>query len=253
MSLVLTPFRVLDTKAGKGAPKAAVRSGGTVDVKVTGTGGIPATGVSAVVLNVTATDPKSAGFVTAYASGLARPPLSNLAFAAHQTVSNLVIVPVGANGKVTLYNSGPGTVQLVADVSGYYVAGQVTAAGGFAVLTPFRVLDTKAGKGAPKAAVRSGGTVDVKVTGTGGIPATGVSAVVLNVTATDPKSAGFITAYASGLARPPLSNLNFGAHQTVSRLVIAPVGPNGKVTLYNSGPGTVQLVADVSGYYVAKN
>jgi hypothetical protein len=39
---------------------------------------------------------------------------------AGQTVANLVIAPVGADGKVALYNGSVGTVQLLADVSGYF-------------------------------------------------------------------------------------------------------------------------------------
>lgn len=86
------------------------------------------------------------------------------------------------------------------------------------------------------------------VTGKGGVPASKVAAVVLNVTVTGAGAAGFITAYASGSTRPNASNLNFVAGQTVPNLVIAPVGPDGKVTLYNGAPGSVQLVADLAGY-----
>ena len=57
--------------------------------------------------------------MTAYADGAARPTASNLNFVPGQTVPNLVVVPVGANGKVDLYNGSGGTVQLVADVEGY--------------------------------------------------------------------------------------------------------------------------------------
>jgi hypothetical protein len=34
-----------------------------------------------------------------------------------------VIAPVGADGKVTLYNGAPGSVHLVADIAGYVVDG----------------------------------------------------------------------------------------------------------------------------------
>jgi hypothetical protein len=44
-------------------------------------------------------------------------------------VPNLVIAPVGANGKVDLYNRSAGTVQLVADVSGYYYLGEFVCGG----------------------------------------------------------------------------------------------------------------------------
>jgi hypothetical protein len=35
----------------------------------------------------------------------------------------MVVAPVGAGGKVALFNGSPGTVQLIADVSGYFRAG----------------------------------------------------------------------------------------------------------------------------------
>ena len=80
-----------------------------------------------------------------------------------------------------------------------------------------------------------------------GVPASGVSAVVLNVTVTQPTAAGHITVYPDGTSRPLAANLNFVAGQTVPNLVVAPVGADGKVDLYNGSAGTVQLIADVSG------
>lgn len=74
-----------------------------------------------LVLNVTVTDTKASGYISSYPSGTAA-PASNLNYVTGQTVPNLVIVKVGADGKVTLANSSPGTVQLIADVAGYYLA-----------------------------------------------------------------------------------------------------------------------------------
>src|SRR5438309_2250549 len=108
------------------------------------------------------------------------------------------------------------------------LASTPTAAGSFGSVAPARLLDTRAGTGAPRAAVTADGTVHLQVTGRGGIPATGVSAVVLNVTVTQPRSAGVITVYADGTSRPMASNLNFLAGQTVPNLVVAPVGADGK-------------------------
>src|SRR5665648_431547 len=247
----LSPSRLLDTRAGVGAPKAPVVAGGTVALQVTGRGGVPASGVSAVVLNVTVTAPTRAGYLTVYGDGTTRPLASNLNFIPAQTVPNLVIAPVGANGKVALYNGSAGTVQLIADVSGYYLAGAPSVAGAFGSLSPSRLLDTRDGVGAPRAPVVAGGTVHLKVTGRGGVPAFGVSAVVLNVTVTAPTRAGYLTVYGAGFPRPTASNLNFIPGQTVPNLVIAPVGTGGKVDLYNGSTGTLQLIADVSGYYRA--
>jgi len=248
----LVPSRLLDTRTGVGAGKALVAAGATVHLQVAGRGAVPASGVSAVVLNVTVVTPVSAGFVTVYGDGSTRPLVSNLNFVKAQTVPNLVVAPVGANGRVALYNGSTGPLQLVADVSGYYRAGAPVQAGTFgSSAAPARVLDTRSGIGAPKLAVAGGGTVVLQVTGRGGIPASGVSAVVLNVTVAAPTALGFVTAFGDGKTRPWVSNVNFVKAQTVPNLVIAPVGANGRVALYNGSAGSIQLIADVSGYYRA--
>ena len=94
---------------------------GTVSLQVTGQGGVPATGVSAVVVNVTAVNPTSSGYITVWPSGTTRQQTSNLNFQAGQNIPNLVVVPVGADGQIQLFNGSSGTVQLLADVTGYIV------------------------------------------------------------------------------------------------------------------------------------
>ena len=244
------PSRVLDTRTGIGAPAAAVAAGGTVHLQVAGRGDVPAN-VSAVVLNVTATASTQPGFVTVYGDGTSRPGVSNLNFLAAHSVSNLVIAPVGANGVVDLYNGPGGTVHFLADVFGYFLSGAPSVAGAFASLAPSRLLDTRAGVGAPRLAVAAGGTVHLQVAGVGGVPASGVSSVVVNVTVTTATKPGYVTVYRDGSALPGTSNLNFAAAQTVPNLVIAAVGSNGKVDLYNGSSGTIQLVADASGWISA--
>lgn len=128
---------------------------------------------------------------------------------------------------------------------------ETTTAGAFVPLSPSRLLDTRDGTGAPKATVAGNGTVSLAVAGRGGVPATGVGAVVLNVTVTDPTAAGFITVYPTGSTRPTASNLNFTAKQTIPNLVVAKVGTGGAISLYNGSSGTVHLIADVAGYYLA--
>lgn len=249
----LNPSRLLDTRTGLGqsaGSRAAVAPGTAVSLQVAGRGGVPASGAGSVVLNVTVVSPTAAGHVTAYAAGTTRPATTNVSFAATQTVPNLVIARVGTNGKVTLANVSAGTIHLLADVSGYYRSGQPTAAGTFASLTPVRVLDTRTGVGAPTAAVSAGASLSLLVSGAGGVPATGVSAVALSVTGRGTR-AGHITVYGSGSVRPAVSNLNFTAGRARSSTVIARVGTGGRVVLYNGSAGTVVLTADVLGYYRA--
>ena len=124
-------------------------------------------------------------------------------------------------------------------------------AGAFVSVAPARLLDTPMGTGAPAASVAAHQAVALQVGGRGGVPATGVSAVVLNVTVTQPGAGGFLTAYADGTALPLASNLNFSPGQTVPNLVVAPVGANGQVDLYNGSAGSTHLIADVTGYFLA--
>src|SRR5665648_471769 len=140
-------------------------------------------------------------------------------------------------------------VGVLASLAPVSASAAVSIPGGFTSLSPSRLLDTRAGVGAPRAPVVAGGTVALQVTGRGGVPASGVSAVVLNVTVTAPTRPGYLTVYANGTTRPTASNLNFIPAQTVPNLVIAPVGASGKVALYNGSTGTVQLIADVSGWF----
>ncbi len=245
----LSPSRLLDTRANVGAngPVAAL---GTVHLPVLGKGGVPATGVAAVVLNVTVNAPAQPGNITVYPDATTMPLASNLNFVPGQTIPNLVVTKVGANGNVALTNNSPGTVQLIADVAGYYLSGTPTAPGTYVPLNPARVLDTRTNLGAT-GPVAASGTVHLPVLGKGGVPATGVAAVVLNVTVNAPAQPGNITVYPDATTMPLASNLNFVPGQTIPNLVVAKIGANGNIALTNNSPGTVQLIADVAGYYLS--
>lgn len=245
----LPPTRVLDTREGKGAPKAIVPPKGSVVLQATGAGGVPATGVTAVVLNVTLTAATGPGFVQVYPTGQGvEGASSNLnVLTRGQTVPVLVTAPVGDGGRITLYTHGGG--HLLADVSGYFLASGETAAGRYRPLTPDRILDTRTGVGAPKAMVGKGSAITVQVTGRGGVPGSGVSAVALNVTATGAPASGFVQVMPSAGSTPAgsSSNLNVVARQTVANLVVVPVGDGGAVDVYSSS-GT-HVLADVAGWF----
>jgi hypothetical protein len=244
------PQRLLDTRNGTGAPKAPVAPGQVLALPVTGgTTGVPA-GASAVVLNTTVVGPTGGGYLTVYPDGVSRPLASNLDFVRGQVVANLVTVKVGGHGKVAFFNGSSGSTQLVADLAGYYRGGTASAPGAFVPMTPTRLLDTRNGTGAPRSAVANSSFVPFTAAGgSTGVP-TGVSAVVLNVTAVGPTASGYITAYADGTTRATVSNLDFVRGQTVPNLVTVKVGSNGKVDLFNGSGGTVNLVADIAGYYI---
>ena len=119
----LVPARLLETRPGESTIDgqflgAGLRDDGEVtELTVTNRGGVP-TAASSVVLNVTVTGPTAHGFITVYPCGIPTPLASNLNFAPGQTVANAVIVKVGNDGKVCLFNSRP--IHLVVDVNGYF-------------------------------------------------------------------------------------------------------------------------------------
>ncbi|MDQ4089558.1 MAG: peptidoglycan recognition protein, partial [Actinomycetota bacterium] len=241
----LSPARLLDTRIGVGAPAARLGPGGVLDVRVTGLGGVPATGVTAVALNVTVTNasgPQS--WLTVWPKGAALPYASNLNFSAGVSVPNLVMAKVGADGSVSMFNQA-GTVDVVADVQGWY-SDSAADGSSFVPVNPARVLDTRSG-----APLGTEGTLQLQVTGVGGVPATGVSAVVLNMTvdwASGPES--YLTVWPAGGARPNSSNLNFSAGPAATNLVVARVGADGRVSVYNR-VGTTHVIADVAGWFAA--
>src|SRR5664280_1405647 len=205
--VAVSPARILDTRTTGGK----LGAGQSRSVQVTGVGGVPALGVSAVVLNVTVTETTSGGYLTVSPTGTTRPVVSNLNWWAGATIPNAVTVKVGADGKVDLYQSGPGTAQVIVDVDG-----TVTDPGGFSSLTPARILDTRTAGGALAAA----GSRDLQVTGTGGVPASIVSAVVLNVTVTETTTGGYLSVFPAGTTKPTVSNLNWSAGATIPNQVV---------------------------------
>ena len=249
----LAPKRIVDTRDGTGTTKAKVASRGTLTVTLAGKGGLPAAGqFSAAAINVTAVDSTKPGDVTVYPADKAKPTASNLNFAARQVKASLVLTAVSTAGAVKLYNNSSQSIDLLIDVQGYFDGTTApTAVGTYKALTPFRFLDTREGKGtftASKAPVPGLSAISVAVLGQGGVPTTGVTAVAVNVTATSTTSNGFVTVFPSSTALPTASNLNFVSGATVPNLVLVPIGPDGRISLYNGAGGTSALVADVQGY-----
>ncbi|GAA2788626.1 hypothetical protein [Streptomyces showdoensis] len=237
----LKPTRVLDTRTGLGSRPHKADDYHWPTVQVTGRSGIPATGVTAVLVNLTATNATRRTDVTAYVE---QSEGSILNLGVGETVSNLAVVPVSPNGTITFVNRA-GAADLIADIAGYYTGTHLGSL--FQPLAPARSLDTRTGTGTPKGKVGAGRTVTLTVAGLNGVPASGATAVVLNLTATGGTRGTVVTAYSYGTNRPGTSNLNVPAGRTVSVLAVVPV-KDGKVTLYNHS-GSVDLIADVQGFY----
>jgi hypothetical protein len=269
----LVPTRICDTRAGNPSDLSGAASqcdgetldaGGTIDFDAAGSFGVPASNVTAVVLNVTEANASGSGFFTLFPTGAARPTASDLNFTENHAVPNLVEVGVGSSGQVSLYT--PTRADAIVDLEGYVTTVTQDGAGLYDALPgPARICDTRGGdpSGLSGAATQcnsdtAAGSADdlvgpadpltLRVTGLGGVPATGVEAVVVNVTAVKGQGAGYVTAYPAGSSPPTASNVNFSAGQAVANRVIVPVNATtGQVTLYSST--LTDLIVDISGYY----
>ncbi len=235
----VVPSRVLDTRNGG----TAVGPGQRIDVQITGAGGVPSA-ASAAVLNVTATNPTAASYLTVWPAGSSQPVASNLNFGPGQTIPNRVFVQLGSGGRISIYNSA-GTTDVVADVNAWVTDASAPASsnGLYTSLFPVRALDTRATPPRPG----PGGTVTVTLGGFDGVPV-GATAVVLNVTVTNPTAGTYITAWPSDLGRPVASDLNARPNETIPNLVLVKLSSTGQVSFYNA-VGSTDLVVDLFGWY----
>ena len=278
----VSPTRILDTRDGTGIANGPVRFGdgsqpstnplfraddtANHDLQVTGIGGIPKSGVSAVLLNVTAVQPPPRGYLTVgprpagvgdvfndqFTYG-AWPSASNLNTEIGQTVPNLVLARVGAGGKIRLYNFNSAT-HVVADVAGWFDTSALTTnflGSAFNGVAPQRIVDTRIGLG--DSSVASAGKFsplddrEFTVAGVAGVPSNADS-VVVNITAVSPTGSGWVAAYPDRTFRPNASNLNLIAGNDRSNMAVVKIGANGKIRLVAAEAGT-HLIVDVFGYY----
>jgi hypothetical protein len=228
----------------------AIPARGSISIIVTGHG-VP-TDASAVLLNLADRHGGlGGGYLTAWPTGAARPPTTNLNVPAGQWASNSAVVRVGTGGAVDLYNGSSGAANWDVDVSGYYVGGSVaTTPGGFVPVPAARILDTRSGVGAPNGGVSPHGLLDLTVAGHGGVPTSGVSAVAITVAVLSPTAAGTLPVYAYGTT-PTVSQLSFYPFSAVAGFIIVPLGSGGRLRLANQSAGLIGLTADVAGYFLS--
>jgi hypothetical protein len=231
-----SPHRVLDTRSRAGG---AVGAGGTTTL-TRAMLGLPAD-ATAVVVNLTAVGATAGTYITAWSGTAAqRPRVSDLDVLAGETRAALATVAVGSAG-LSLYNFA-GSVQLIADVAGWYAPSPTGST--FVPITPTRI-DTGAHH------LGAGGSTDEQLVSGDGLPA-GVSAALFTLTTTDVTANTYETAYptpSAGQAAPTVSNLDVAKGHTDGNLVVVAASPAGAVRLTNSG-GSVADIADLAGYFL---
>ncbi|HEY3549346.1 MAG TPA: hypothetical protein VGK17_25025 [Propionicimonas sp.] len=232
----VSPVRALDTR--QSAPLGP-RGTRTLDLAgPTSTLAVP-DGVVAVAVTLTSTRATAAtSFISAYPSDADDGPSSSVLNAyAGWDIPNLAVVPLGADGAITLYND-QGTTDLVVDVVGWFVVGSGAF---FQATTPERAVGSGL-QGPGETRVFTPESAELTA-----VPDTAV-ALALNITTSGPTVPSYLTTYQSGTQRPLASNANSQPGADIAAATFTAVDPG--FSVYNNR-GTARVLVDVWGYFVA--
>jgi hypothetical protein len=273
----MSPTRILDTRRALGffgpvqtgdgrndSPDPITRRtvAANHELQVTGRYGIPTSGVSAVLLNVTAVSagapgpgfmsvipkpPRAGDVFNDQGSFGAVPATSNLNIDNGDPVPNLVLARVGAGGKIRIANS-LGPTHVIADIAGWFGTGGAHLNGsGFAGVVPDRLMDSRNGIGGPAARFAAGEIRSLQVAGVAGVPQDAES-VVVNITLTGADRIGFVTAFPDGQPVPDASNVNIVPGGVRANTAVVKVGAGGRINLLMA-EASADVIVDVLGSF----
>ncbi|MDQ1423550.1 MAG: hypothetical protein QOD72_1048 [Acidimicrobiaceae bacterium] len=258
-----TPTRVFDSRfndATRVGPAGRLAAERIVEAPVAGISGLPATGIAAVAVNVTAVDPAADGFLTAWPSQTAKPDASSINYARSHTVANLVTVGLSPDGGLDLAASTD--TDVILDVVGWYAAAPAslpdtsTVASSYIPISPERRTDTRFPMSNPinKSTFLVDGPLHAGETRTLSLDSdphdefAPVDAVALNVTVSGSTAPGFLTIWPADEPRLNASNVNFGTGDTIPNMVIVRISDLHQLNFYNSA-GNTDVIVDLVGLY----
>lgn len=229
----LTPMRAWDNRNSIGGLYIGQVGPGQTWLNVSEAVGVAAGNLEAVTLNLTAVAPSATTYFKAYPNGVGTNH-SNLNAKAGEVIANQVVVKVASDGYIVVENCCANTT-FVVDIMGVW--GNLSD---LSPLTPTRIASGTVGPNT---------STFVDPRGLGGVPASGVSSVVLSVAATQLSGQwGHLEIVASDAATGGTSLQNYTGNETVAAMVVAKLGPDGRFKVYNAaGNTTVDL--DVMGYF----
>lgn len=216
-----TPRRVVDTRSTGRAAQVSFPS---------------PTGATAVAVTITATNTRSAGFVSAFPCGGTSGGTSVVNAVAGDTVAGSAYVPVGRNGRVCVTTSGD--ADLLVDLTGSFHQG--TTGLRFVPTTPTRLLDTRLGTGGWRGFHGRNQTLDVVAA------PVGAQAVTGTLTQINPSTTGFVTA-APCSTSPDTSNVNTARGGVMAVSVTVALSPQRRLCVTASTPG--HTVFDLTGWW----
>jgi hypothetical protein len=245
----VAPTRLASTESGAGMLSGPCRlmagSGRRVDVQVTGTGPVPGRGVSAVALNVAMRKPNWTSGLRAGPAGGEIPSVQRVSAQQNEVSTASMVLPVGADGKVSFFTDF-GATDLAVSVVGYYVdpdasaslREKIAAGGGdeYDSVQPQRLGTLSLG---------ASGASKVSVAGRAGTDPASTSATV-SLTVKAGSGRGSLFAYPAGGDRPRVPVLTYDKSATTVQTSV-PIGRRGAIVVENSGSAGRTVTVDVSG------
>jgi hypothetical protein len=240
----VAPNRLFDSRSPGNARLVA---GQEYAVQVAGVPGGAPTGSTAAALNVTAVWPQAGGFLKVYPCGApTAAEISTINYDAIDVRPNSVVTPLDDAGRVCLWSLRD--TDVVVDYTGNFGSGGRA----FQALSPIRMFDSRSPHASLNevtggARVGGGQVVRLQIAGRRGVPPA-ATAVSMNLTATDPVSGSFLTAYPCG-DRPSTSNLNIAPGQAVAANgAMVKLSSSGEVCVY--ADAAVHVIVDVNGVWL---
>jgi hypothetical protein len=243
--------RLVDSRPDHAGPTGKLAANGVVNYQITG-GAVPA-GAIGITANLTVTRQTSAGslYIAPTIDSGSTMPASTINFPKSDNRANGITVGLTPQGTVAVYFAGGSgqSIDFILDVTGYFLPG--TGGAGYNAFGPQRVLDTRYSEGATK--FYAGHHQTFRIAGVAGLPASGIVAVVGNLTIVRPSVAAFVYLGPNPTDVPTSSTLNFPRGDTRANNIIIPVNPDGTLSAVFSGvsSGSGDLLLDISGYFTA--
>jgi Fibronectin type III domain len=240
---------VANTTTGWNVSQTPIPAGGSLTVQVGGVSGI-APGADTAVLQVNALNATAGGFLTTYAAGSPDPGVSALAYFSDTSYRNVLYVPLSSSGQATLTNHGAAPVDVTVYARGYYMPPSTIAAG--SAYQPSPSVQMVYGFAVAAARLPSEASATFQVTGTGNIPASGVSGVTEDVVVGNPTARGRLDEGSVSGALQPVVNFLPGdtAYAGYDNGIVSTLSPTGQETITNDSAGTADIQVDVTGWYV---
>jgi hypothetical protein len=233
----VNPRRLIDTRDGTGGVRSPISPGCTLEFTIDTT--VPAD-AQAVALSVTAVAP-GRGFFTVFPCAAGRPATSNVNARAGIPTPNLVVAMMDSTRRICVYSNHRSDV--VIDIAGWWGPG----ADRFTAIAPVRAYDSRIDGGGGRL---PGGVARAVPIAPTFVPA-GATAAVINFTATDAVSPGWLVVFPCGEQPPLASNLNVIASEDRAVAAIVGLGRTGAATgqLCVRSLMDTHFVVDVTGYY----